>query len=507
MTLGRLIDACKAVSVDGNLSCEIQGITCDSRKVREGYLFAALKGDKYDGHDFINIAIAKRASAVMAEDSSFFRKSFCKGVSFVVVENSRKTFGLVASRFYAEPSRGLNIIGVTGTNGKTTTTYIMESILTSANRRVGVIGTINYRYADKIIPAPNTTPESSELQSLLASMRDTGVTDCIMEVSSHGLHQNRTEGCSFDTAVFTNLSQDHLDYHKSMEDYGRSKEILFYDDLYKKKQRIINIDDPFGKVLSKKYDNVISFSLEKGDIYPLEISEKVDGFNAVFHTPLGEIKIKTTLVGMYNLYNIMAAVGSAISFGIEKEAIEDGVRKSGKVPGRLETVFLPEKLSGCRVFVDYAHTPDALERVMRAIKPTTKGALVTLFGCGGDRDSKKRSLMGAIAVNNSDFTIITSDNPRNEDPLLIIKDIEQGAIEAGAKRGKDYLMIVDRKEAIMEAAGLLKCGDTLLIAGKGHEDYQVLGNKKVYFDDRVEAKKAFMPTLVDDSSASGGGPT
>ena len=499
MKLDRLIEVCKAVGVDGNLSCEIKGITCDSREVRDGYLFAALKGEKHDGHDFIDAAISKGAAAVMMESPVVLTG---KGVVSVLVENSRKALGRVSSRFYSEPSRELKIAGVTGTNGKTTTTYIMESILTAAGRCAGVIGTINYRYAGKIIPAPNTTPESSELQSLLASMRDAGVTDCVMEVSSHGLHQYRTEGCSFDTAVFTNLSQDHLDYHSSMEDYGRSKEALFFDDPYKKKQRVINIDDSFGKVLSEKYNNVISFGMEAGDIHPLDIVEKPDGFNSALHTPLGEVKVETALVGIYNLYNIMAAAGAAISFGIKKEAIEEGVRKFIAAPGRLEPVTLPEKYKGCRVFVDYAHTPDALERVIKAIKPTTGGIVVTLFGCGGDRDSKKRSLMGAIAVNNSDFTIITSDNPRNEDPLSIIEDIERGAVDAGAKADEDYCVIVERKNAIREAARLIKTGDTLLIAGKGHEDYQILGNNRIYFDDRVEAENAFWPAMEDNGRAA-----
>jgi len=492
MNLKTVIEACSPLALLGDPAVEITGITSDSRKIEKGFLFAAVKGELSDGHDFIDKAVNRGASAVIMEDPSHFGKALRARACGIVVENSRKAFGQAASRYYSNPSRGLKITGVTGTNGKTTTTYILESIFKAANLSVGVIGTINYRYGGTILPAPNTTPEPAELQKTLACMRDAGVTHCIMEVSSHALRQHRTEGCSFDTAVFTNLSQDHLDYHADMEDYGRAKEILFQDDPYKEKARVINIDDPYGRALSEKYSNVISFGLKGGDIRPLEIVEKEDGIDALLQSPAGEIRIAANLVGIYNLYNIMAAVGAAISLGIEREIIEEGIQGFRKVPGRLEPVALPEKYEGCRVFVDYAHTPDALERVIKAIKGTTKGNLLTLFGCGGNRDADKRSMMGAIAVKNSDFTIITSDNPRKEDPVLIIEEIERGAIDAGAERGKDYLVVADRRDAIREAAGIMKRGDTLLIAGKGHEDYQILGTERVYFDDRVEAERAFV---------------
>jgi UDP-N-acetylmuramoyl-L-alanyl-D-glutamate--2,6-diaminopimelate ligase len=311
-----------------------------------------------------------------------------------------------------------------------------------------------------------------------------------MEVSSHALDQGRVAGAVFDTVVFTNLTQDHLDYHQTMDNYGKAKALLFFDLPRKDKKCVLNLDDAFGRSLSEKVAPVLSYGMKGGDIHPVEIEEGEEGLSLTLDSPSGEIKVRSSLIGSYNIYNILAAAGTAIAIGINREAIEEGIKALKNVPGRIERVALPPAFGGCRVFVDYAHTPDALERVVIALKSTTKRRLITLFGCGGDRDKEKRPLMGQASSKNSDFTIITSDNPRSEEPLSIIREIEKGVLASGGVEGETYIVIADRREAITEALKMINGDDSLLIAGKGHEDYQIIGNRKLYFDDRVEVSDA-----------------
>jgi len=493
-----LIRDCEGAKLCGP-AIDVKGISSDSRKIEKGYLFAALKGANIDGRSFIADAIANGATVILLEDGSEQLSYIPSTVSTVLVPQGRKALGLISARYYGNPSDKLNLIGITGTNGKTTTSYILEAIVRAEGRSPGVIGTVNYRYSGKTIPAPNTTPEPSELQRILARMLDAGTTDCIMEVSSHAIDQERIAGCSFDTTIFTNLTMDHLDYHGTMEEYGRVKEGLFLNGSKpgdgKVTSSVINIDDAFGMKMARKLTNVLTYSLaysqNGGDIFPLQMNETADGMKGTLQSPAGKISIDSTLIGSYNLSNIMAATGAALSSGISTSSIEKGIKGFKNVPGRTERVSLPKAYSDCRVFVDYAHTPDALERVIKAIKSTTKGRIITLFGCGGDRDKDKRPLMGKIAILNSDFAVITSDNPRSENPSSIIGEIEKGAINAGGRHGDEYTIIVDRRKAINDAAAMLKSGDTLLLAGKGHEDYQIVKGKRLHFDDAEEARKAF----------------
>ena len=488
MRLDALISGFDGMSLKGEGSVDILGITCDSRDVGEGFLYVAIKGDAHDGRDFIGNAIKKGAKAVVAEEGS---SGVPSSIAAVSVPGSRRALGELASRFFGSPSERLKLTGITGTNGKTTTAYLLENIISEAGMSPGVMGTVNYRYGGFVLPAPNTTPPAHELQGLLARMVEAGTDHCVMEVSSHALDQERVAGCSFHTVVFTNLTRDHIDYHRSMEEYGRAKERLFNRDESLYKRAVINTDDPFGKLLAEKSEDVITYGLKDAQIFPVDVSEDEDGMRGTVKTPEGTISLESPLIGSYNLYNIMAAIGAAVSLNIEKVAIEEGLRSFTRVPGRIERVNLPSSFKGFRVFVDYAHTPDALERVIKTVRPTTRGRLITIFGCGGDRDRDKRGLMGGIAVDGSDLTIITSDNPRSEEPLSIIGEIETGARGAGAMEGEDYLIIADRREAIMEAARISREGDTILVAGKGHEDYQIIGDMRTHFDDREEIEKAY----------------
>lgn len=494
MNIESLIVDCEGAKLCGS-AVDIKGISSDSRKIKKGYIFAALKGAKIDGRSFITDALERGARAILVEDGSSQLSDIPSTVSTVLVDNGRKALGHISARYYGNPSDKLNLVGITGTNGKTTTSYILEAIVRVGGRSPGVIGTVNYRYAGKEIPAPNTTPEPSELQRILADMLSAGTTDCIMEVSSHAIDQERIAGCSFDIALFTNLTMDHLDYHGTMEEYGRVKEGLFINGSGPGGSRVasavINIDDAFGIKMVKKLTNVLTYSLAGGDIFPLQMIETADGMKGTLESPAGKISIDSTLIGKYNLSNIMAATGAALSLGISAESIEKGIKSFKNVPGRIERISLPKAYGSCRVFVDYAHTPDALERVIKAIRPTTKGRIITVIGCGGDRDKDKRPIMGKIAILNSDFSIITSDNPRSENPSSIIAEIEKGAIGAGARSGDDYTIIEDRRKAIKDAAAMVQGGDTLLLAGKGHEDYQIVKGERLHFDDAEEVRKVF----------------
>ena len=489
MILSKITQALDA-KVSRSVEIEITAVSCDSRNIEldprpfTGSLFVAIPGEHVDGHSFVPRAVSAGAIAVLAE-----KETPSIDAVQVIVPDVREAISKASDIFYGQPSKSLVTIGVTGTNGKTTTTYILESILRKAGHNPGVIGTVNYRYDGKTLPAPHTTPQAPELHKILREMNDAGVTHCVMEVSSHALEQKRAADCRFRAGVFTNLTHDHLDYHKTMDEYFRCKSILFEMLSASGGASVVNIDDPWGRLLADRFAGAVSFSLKEGaSIYPKSASLLEGRTEAVISTPGGDLRVSSHLVGEYNLQNIMGAIGVAVSLGIGLEAIGKGIGSLERVPGRLEK--LESAGNGVfRAYVDYAHTSDALQRALLALRPVTSGRLITVFGCGGNRDRLKRPKMGEIAARLSDITIVTSDNPRDEDPLEIIKEIEAGI--KGVKKfshdaqpsGKGYMVVPDRMEAISKAVGLAAKGDTLLVAGKGHEDYQIIKGVKHHFDD------------------------
>ncbi|MDO8446077.1 MAG: UDP-N-acetylmuramoyl-L-alanyl-D-glutamate--2,6-diaminopimelate ligase [Deltaproteobacteria bacterium] len=491
MKLKELLKALKSYEIQGSEDTEIFDIQYDSRTVRRGSLFVAIKGKNADGNRFITDVISRGAIAIVTDSPSPYTLSLMERgglrVAVIQVPNAREALARISAAFYGQPASKLKMVGITGTNGKTTTSFLVESILREAGLNPGVIGTINYRYAGKVLPAPNTTPESLDLQRLLKEMVDSGVKSVVMEVSSHALDQGRVGGCKFDVGVFTNLTQDHLDYHLTMDKYFEAKARLFTDFIDEGRAAVINMDDPKGEDLSRRaVGRVIGYGVKgigigrgKENIYPKDIRLGIDGIKGTFMTPAGEVKVKSSFVGEFNLYNILAAVGAGVGLGLPVEAIEKGISDMKNVPGRLERVDAGQPFT---ILVDYAHTPDALERVLSTIRGLTDKRIITVFGCGGDRDKGKRPIMGKIAAEYSDIVIVTSDNPRTEDPMRIIEDIKAGMTEAR--------VIPDRREAIREAIREANEGDVVLLAGKGHEDYQIIGEEKIHFDDQEEALKA-----------------
>jgi UDP-N-acetylmuramoyl-L-alanyl-D-glutamate--2,6-diaminopimelate ligase len=479
---------------------EISSVHYRAQEVAPGGLFVAIKGFKADGHDFIDQAVEKGASVIVSQQPV----STNKAVN-IIVENSRKALAQLSSRFYGNPSEKLVIIGITGTNGKTTTSYLIESILNEAGLKIGVIGTINYRFGKKIFTNPVTTPESLDLQRILSEMISDGVSHLIMEVSSHAIDLGRIENCWMDIAVFTNITLDHLDFHGSMEAYWSCKKRLFTHYLVSgpKKERakaIINCNGEKGKLLLKEFP-LSGISLGKSSlnlVYPEKTELGLDGIRCDISTPYGGLQIRSSLVGEYNIENILSATGVGVALNLSRELIKKGIEKLKSVPGRLERV--PNDI-GRYVYVDYAHTPDALENVLKTLRALTSNRLICVFGCGGDRDREKRPMMGKIAAELSDLSVVTSDNPRSEPPLEIIEEILVGlrktnisAYSASELHGgvvkKGYVVVSDRKHAIQMAVRASSPGDTILIAGKGHESYQIIGKKTVPFDDRIEAKIA-----------------
>ncbi|MFB3924447.1 MAG: UDP-N-acetylmuramoyl-L-alanyl-D-glutamate--2,6-diaminopimelate ligase [Syntrophales bacterium] len=499
MQLRDVLKNVEAIEVAGDLSGEVSSIHYDSRKCREGSLFVAVRGLKRDGHDYIREALARGAKYVVGEKAV----PSAPGVTVIRVGNSRRTLGLLGRNFYRDPSACLSIIGVTGTNGKTTVTFLLESILKAAGSCVGVIGTINYRYGGKTIPAPNTTPESLDLQRVLREMADDGVNHVIMEVSSHALDLGRVDDCRFAVGIFTNLSQDHLDYHGTMENYFSAKK-RFFRMLEKdgngrlRPGVILNVDDPWGRRLYGEIAvDALTYGLEQGaDVSADQIRLSADGITARLLLPGGQFAIRSSLIGKFNLYNVMAAAAACSFLHVPDRFIQVGIENMKTIPGRMEKVNLEGQPV---VFVDYAHTEDALKRVLQNISEFKKGRIITVFGCGGDRDRGKRPLMGKTSAQYSDLTIVTSDNPRTEDPLAIIAEIERGinsgaykkyaAEELGGFGQKGYAVIVDRKSAIEKAISIAAPSDIVLIAGKGHESYQIVGGRTLPFDDRAVSRE------------------
>ncbi len=503
MKLSEIIKDIKIVGSSGEMDLRIESLSCDSRQVGDGTLFLALRGLKMDGHSFIEKAVAAGASAVLLEDSEYAPKE----TPWVQVENGRQAMALIAASFFNYPTRDLPLVGITGTNGKTTTSYIIEGILDSAGLPAAVLGTISYRFADTTIEASHTTPESTELQGIFRSLAEKGAKSFVMEVSSHSLEQHRVDGCSFDVAVFTNLTRDHLDYHGSMEAYRDAKLRLFNQllqpDSFKPNRRaVINLDDPAAKeFVNGSLSPVILYGLSDGcQVTARNVSFSVTGITGILVTPLGEIPFRSRLVGRYNLYNILAAAAAGVALEIPLQSIREGIENHLVVPGRLERV---DSGIGVTCIVDYAHTGDALENVLGTLKELVTGRIITVFGCGGDRDNGKRPIMGRIAAGYSDLSIVTSDNPRTEDPNAILDQIRAGItplrlreysveeLSSGKLKEKGFVVIENRHEAIRLGAALSGEGDILLLAGKGHEDYQIIGKTRHHFDDREEAALAF----------------
>jgi len=462
---------------------QIGKIRYDSRKVQQGDLFIAIRGVESDGHKFISSAISNGACAVVVEDDAVAPDPYFlhNGVMKIVVPNSRIALGRLAINFFDNPSTKMAVIGVTGTNGKTTTTHIIKSILEQNNKKTGLIGTIEYKIGDKTIPATHTTPESLEVNELLSQMISAGCSSVVMEVSSHALHQHRIDGVVYAAAVFTNLTQDHLDYHGSMEEYFKSKKILF-DQLSPDSWAIINVDDQWGKKLAAvTKSKILTYgTTPPADICAENISLSMNGTAFTISYKGEKTRIESRLIGRFNVSNILAAFAAGITQGIQTENIVDAIRKTEIIRGRFEQIVLPD---GRVAIIDYAHTHDALEKTLKAIHEVfdsnRRGRVITVFGCGGNRDRGKRSKMANIATSLSDMTIITSDNPRHEDPDAIIDEVMKGAID-----NKDVHRRADRKDAILMALDAAKTGDVILIAGKGHEDYQVVGDSKIHFSDR-----------------------
>lgn len=482
------------------MSREVAGVCYDSRMCREGSLFVAIQGLKVNGHDYIRHALERGAKTVVMEKETALPAE----IASVRVRDSRRALGIIGMNFFCNPSRTLRLIGVTGTSGKTTTTFLLESIFAAAGVNVGVMGTINYRFSGTTMPAPNTTPESLDLQRILREMADAGVQKVVMEVSSHALELSRVDDCEFDIGVFTNLSPEHLDYHKTMEQYFLAKKRFFEEVLDGRKtghkwRMIVNIDDFWGeRLLSEVATDALTFAVDKtADITAGQIFFSEDGIDAVIRTPSELIPFHSALIGKFNLSNILAAAAAAYALGVPGNMIKTGIEKLRNIPGRLERVG---EIGMPSVFVDYAHKEAALRGVLQNLSPFKKGRLITVFGCGGDRDRSKRPLMGLAAVTLSDLAILTSDNPRSENPMEIIREIEKG-INSGAfkkfekdilKGGTDkgYLVIPDRREAIEYAINIAHRKDIVLIAGKGHETYQIIGDNRIPFDDRAIAREA-----------------
>ena len=480
---------------------EVKDIVYDSRKVKPGSLFVAVRGFRLDGHQFIAQAVKKGATAILAEIDGTVKEDI--SVPVIRVPNSRVALAHIAAAYYRNPSQKLKLIGITGTKGKTTTSYLVKSIIEAAGCSSGLVGTIDYRVADKIYPALNTTPESLDIQRLLREMVDASCGYCVMEVSSHALALGRTIDCVFEAAVFTNLKQDHLDFHQDMESYYQAK-LLLFTGLAPDKAAVINTDEPVSQnIILQTRAMVYTFGMsEQSDIYPMEaIGHSISGLSFSVCTPRGTLVVNSPLVGKHNVYNILAAIGIGISLGFKVKSIARGIKNMKAVPGRMEKVDEGQPFG---VIVDYAHTEDSLMQLLEAVQEMAHGRVITLFGCGGDRDKTKRPKMGATTLQGSDVSIVTTDNPRSEDPLAIINEIEAGMTAIGHKvaageaspvainGGKPYYVIPDRRKAISAAIRMAQPGDVVVLAGKGHEDYQIIGGQKIHFDDREVAREEIL---------------
>lgn len=489
-----LIDGYPMADVTGTLDRDISSIAYDSRKVEPEGLFVAMPGLHHDGSRFVGQAIEKLAAAFVTEMplKQIAEAGFQKpGITAIRVDDSRHALAWVSDRFYGRPSDQLDLIGITGTNGKTTLTYLLERIFETAGQSCGVIGSINYRYGGNEYPAPMTTPEALEINRMLSEMAEQKVENCCIEVSSHSLALKRARELRFAVGVFTNLTRDHLDYHKTLDHYKDSKKILFRDCTIKK--QVINIDDPVGReIVQESSLETLTTGLDsQADVTAEDCVLSEDGIRFTLKTPSGTQAIQSPLLGRHNVYNLLSASAVALAQGVSLAHIAQGIQSLERVPGRFEKVQQGQDFV---VAVDYAHTDDALANALKAARAISEKRVIVVFGCGGDRDPGKRKEMGRVALEMSDFAVITSDNPRTEDPDQIIKNICEG-IPANRKPDEHYTILPNRREAIDVAIQRAQTGDLVLIAGKGHEDYQILNTGKIHFDDREEAQRALKERL------------
>lgn len=488
-TLKDIISTLDVQQVQGNQNVSIQDITADSRAVKPNSLFIALDGATVDGHNYIDKAVDAGAVAVIVSKPVTVPADVC----VITVDDTRQAMMVCVPYFFDYPANRMRMVGVTGTNGKTTTTHMIRHILKAQGFKVGVIGTVHIMIGDTSYPIHNTTPDVVDLQHILHQMVQENVEYCVMEVSSHALALGRVSGVEFDTAVFTNLTQDHLDFHKTFENYLAAKCKLFEqvsapNQVKDNKGAVINIDDSYGyRVMEKTTAPTITYStLGKGTLNASDVhmSTKNSQYTVNYKGESYPVSMNTT--GLFNVYNTLAAIGACLQEGISMEAIDTALKTFSSVPGRFELI---EEGQDFAVVVDYAHTPDGLQNILETAKAIKENRIIIVFGCGGDRDATKRPIMGRIAAEYGDKIYVTSDNPRTEDPVQIVKDVEVGVKEA-LREGTSYEVIVDRREAINHAIHGAKAGDIVIIAGKGHENYQILKNETIHFDDREEARKA-----------------
>ena len=484
MKLKQLLEGISYEVQQGSIEAEISALQYDSRKVEKDSLFVCITGFQTDGHKYIPMAVEKGATALLCEHPV---EGVPETVTVIITENNRVALAVASANFYGHPSKEMNTIGVTGTNGKTSTTYLMKSILDRVGSKVGIIGTIENRIGDKVLKAERTTPESKELQALFRQMKEEGVTDVVMEVSSHSLDLHRVDGIAFEVAIFTNLTQDHLDYHKTMENYRAAKGMLFE----RAAKSVINMDDAAGAYMKDRCKGeVLTYGVDtKADLMAESIVISAEGtsFDLIWQGEKYPVKLATP--GRFSVYNALGTAGACLMLGIAVEDIVAGLTANHGVSGRFQSV---RSKKGCLAVVDYAHTPDGLENVLNTANEFVKGKLIAVFGCGGDRDKTKRPIMGEIGGKLAGYCIITSDNPRTEDPAAILLDVEAGV----KKTDCPYEKIVDRRTAIQKAVAMAGDGDVILIAGKGHETYQIFADGTIHFDDMEEVRKAFGEDLA-----------
>ena len=461
---------------------DILSISCDSRKIMMGGFFVALKGQVHDGTDFIEEALARGAFAVAANGDIRKAQKEHPNICFLEVDNVQDFLHQAVRRLYGNPSETVRTVGITGTNGKTTVAYLVEAILKEAEKECGVIGTINYRLAETVVPAAQTTPNFIDNQYFLTGLAWQHVPYCIIEVSSHALSQDRVHGIDFKDAVFTNLTNDHLDYHETRENYFSAKARLFTG-LNPESTAIINADDPYGqKLLTMTKAKIMTYGMERqADVMAKDVSMGISGSRFILTCAHGDIEIKTKVIGMYNIYNVLAAISLCLAEQISLDVIKQGIERLSVIPGRLERVECGQDFP---IFIDYAHTQDALKNMLETIRRVSKARIILVFGCGGDRDQSKRCLMGQVAGQLADLSIVTSDNPRSENPRSIIDQIIPGF------KKDNHEVVVNREQAIGQALKTATAGDIVLIAGKGHETYQVLADGPINFNERAIIEKS-----------------
>ena len=484
MRLGNLFRGVETISAPAVPDLEVSGVVCHSAKAKPGAIFFALHGAKADGNKYTAEAIARGAVAVASEEAR--PAGVPPPLAWVQVREARKALAVAAANFYRHPAETLQLVAVTGTNGKTTTTHLVDAILKASGAKTGLFGTIAYHTPRGDYPAPNTTPESVDLQGFLAEIRDEGGRYAVVEASSHALSMDRLWGCRFAAAVFTNLTREHMDYHKSFEEYFAAKRRLFEGTgAGTPACAILNVDDPYGRRLAGLTKQTLTYGLqESADVTAKKFGLSFSGLSFTAQTPRGKLQIQSSLVGKINVYNILAAIGAALTLDVKAEAIEAGIRSLESVSGRFQRIDLAQPF---HVIVDYAHTDDALKNLIRTARELNpKGRIITLFGCGGEKDRTKRPVMGEVTGRLSDLTVLSSDNPRSEDPLKIISDIVVGLQKTHGK----YLIEPDREKAIGLAFDQARAGDVVLLAGKGHENYQILADCTLDFDDREMARRA-----------------